>query len=259
MRSSTILTVAFAAAVMAAPTGPTLDMKDNPVSALGSLSEYFNLIAAKVQLAKVLSTAPVCDLSKAHMPSGIDGLPSPDDGLTVRHVAVGRGTQNYTCDPNNAAASPKAAGALATLFNASCIAALYPDILSQIPAMAVHFKLDEAETLGSTVMSRSGVHYFDGSTPFFNLDTPASTIGQVPCAKNSSAKAPSTAAVGQNGEKAVSWLRLTAKDGTTGDIKDVYRVNTAGGSPPATCKDMPAKFEVQYSAVYWFWQGTAQR
>jgi hypothetical protein len=116
--------------------------------------------------------------------------------------------------------------------------------------MAVHFELDETETLGPTAMAKSGVHYFsDSSTPFFNLDTPALDIGQVPCAKNSSANAPSAAAVGQRGEKAVTWLRLTAKDGTTGDIKDIYRVDTAGGSPPATCKDMPATFQVQYSAV----------
>lgn len=181
--------------------------------------------------------------------TGVDGLPPPDAGLTVRHVAVGRGTQNYTCDTNNPSAAPKAIGAVATLFNASCVAALYPDLLSQIPAMAVNFKLDESEKLGPAVMAKSGVHYFDGPTPFFNLDTPALAIGQVPCAKNSSANAPSTAAVGPKGEKAVTWLRLTAKDGTTGNIKDIFRVDTAGGSPPATCKDMPASFEVQYAAV----------
>ncbi|KHO00928.1 uncharacterized protein MAM_01706 [Metarhizium album ARSEF 1941] len=246
---STALTAALVVVANAAPALPTLDRRDNSVNALDSLSGYFNLIASKVEASKLLSTAPLCDLSKARMPDGIDGLPPPDNGLTVRHVAVGRGTQNYTCDANNAHASPKAAGAVATLFNASCIAALYPDLLSRIPPMAVHFQLDEAEKLGPTAMAKSGVHYFDGSTPFFNLDTPALAIGRVPCAKNSSAKAPSTAAVGQKGEKAVTWLRLTAMDGTTGDIKDVYRVDTAGGSPPATCKDMPATFEVQYSAV----------
>ncbi|KAK2612899.1 hypothetical protein QQS21_001010 [Conoideocrella luteorostrata] len=250
---------ASAAVVSTAPTWPSLELGVNRLSALDNLSGYFNLIAAKVQAAKALSSAPVCDLSKAHMPVGVDGLPSPDEGTTVRHVAVGRGTQNYTCDPNNADAAPKTAGAKATLFNASCIAALYPDILSSISGMAVHFKLEETERLGPTVMAKSGVHYFsDSSTPFFNLDTSKEEIGQVPCAKNSSSNAPSTAAVGQLGEKAVTWLRLTTKDGTTGDIKDVYRVDTAGGSPPATCKDMPAKFEVEYAAVYWFWQGSAK-
>lgn len=70
MRSITILTAAFVAIASAAPTFPTLDTNDNPLSALDNLSGYFNLIASKVEVAKGLSTAPVCDLSKAHMPTG---------------------------------------------------------------------------------------------------------------------------------------------------------------------------------------------
>lgn len=275
MRPSAIVTATLALAANAAPTTfPILDLKDNPVSALDGLSGYFNLIASKVQATKALSSLPTCDLSKARMPvgefalpeysrgshqpelisislvAGVDGLPAPDDGTKVRHVAVGRGTQNYTCDPNNDSVAPKAAGAVATLFNASCLAALHPDVLSRMPAMAVHFKLEDTEKLGPTAMAKSGLHYFtDGSTPHFDMDTPKETIAQVDCAKDGSSNAPATAAVGQLGEKAVAWLRLATKGGTTGDIKHVYRVDTAGGSPPATCKDMPAKFQVEYAAV----------
>lgn len=168
----------------------------------------------------------------------------------MRHVAVGRGTQNYTCDASKENLAPKLAGAVATLFNASCVAALYPDVLDRIPGMAVHFDLGGAARLGPSAMPRSGVHYFaDGSTPFFDLDTPTLDIGRAPCAKNSTADAPSTAAVGRRGEKAVAWLRLTAKEGATDGIREVYRLTTAGGSPPATCKGLPATFEVQYAAV----------
>ncbi|KAG6008803.1 hypothetical protein E4U21_003832 [Claviceps maximensis] len=272
MRLSYFISAIWAVAASAAPTRPILDLKHNPMSAMASLSDYFNLVASKVQAAKALSSAPSCYLSRAHMPLGLDGLPPPDDDTTVRHVAVGRGTQLYTCDPSNDNAAPKAAGAVATLFNATCMAALYPDILSRIPAMAVHFKLpDTADKLGPTVLPRSGSHYFtDGSTPHFDLDTPREAIGQVVCAKNSSSNAPETAAVGQLGVKAVSWLRLTTKSGTTGDIKHVYRVDTAGGSPPATCKNMPSNFQVEYAAVtpvtdftddirYWFWQGISKK
>ncbi|KAG5947806.1 hypothetical protein E4U53_006376 [Claviceps sorghi] len=249
--STTLISVTWAVVANAAPTFPSLNLKDNPMTALTSLSTYFNLVASKVHAAKTLTSTPACRLSKAHMPVGLDGLPAPDAGTTVRHVAVGRGRQNYSCDANNAEATPKAIGAVATLFNATCMAALYPDLLSRIPAMAVHFKLQDAqEKLGPTVLPRSGLHYFtDDSTPHFDLDTPREAIGQVVCAKNSSSNAPATAAVGQLGEKAVSWLRLTTKSGTTGDIKHVYRVDTAGGSPPATCKDMPSNFQVEYAAV----------
>ncbi|GJN67267.1 hypothetical protein PLIIFM63780_004708 [Purpureocillium lilacinum] len=257
MHFSTVLVSALAATVQAAPAFPGLNLKDvpYPVNALDSMSAYFNAIAAKVQAARLLSEAPSCDLSKAQMPLGPDGLLPPAPGLTVRHVAVGRGTQNYTCDTGNATAVPKAAGAVATLFNASCVAALYPDVLDKIPSMAVHFNLTD-DRLGPSVLQKSGVHYFtDATTAFFDLDTPTLDIGKAPCEKNSSGAAPSTASVGQIGEKAVPWLRLKTKEGATDDIKEVFRVTTAGGSAPATCKGMPATFEVQYASVYWFWQG----
>lgn len=71
-----------------------------------------------------------------------------------------------------------------------------------------------------------------------------------PCGKDSSAQAPTkTVAIGRKGEAAVPWLKLVTKSGATGNIKEVYRVNTAGGSPPATCKGMPVAFEVQYATM----------
>lgn len=180
----------------------------------------------------------------------VPDLPPPTTGYSLRHVAVGRGTQNYTCDAGNASVAPLANGAVATLFNASCVAALYPELLNTIPGMAVHFNLSEDVQLGPSSLSVSGHHYFqNATTPFFNLDTPTLDIGEAPCAKNNSVAAPSTAATGQQGEAAVAWLKLTARDGSTNNIKEVFRVTTAGGSPPKTCESQAATFEVQYSAV----------
>ncbi|PHH61219.1 hypothetical protein CDD81_653 [Ophiocordyceps australis] len=34
----------------------------------------------------------------------------------------------------------------------------------------------------------------------------------------------------QRGERAVDWLRLTTKTGSTGEIRQVYRVSTVGAS-----------------------------
>ena len=45
---------------------------------------------------------------------------------------------------------------------------------------------------------------------------------------------------------------LTAKQ-ATGDVKEVYRLDTAGGNPPKTCSGMPPSVGVDYSAIYWFW------
>lgn len=172
--------------------------------------------------------------------------------MTLRRVAVGRGTQNYTCDAGRADAAPRANGAVATLFNASCVAALCPELLDQIPSTAV--RLDEGSgsgRAGASVLARSGVHYFtDSTTAVFDLGMPPADIGEARCTKDSSVNAPPTAAAGPLGEKAVTWLRLRTKDGgAPGGIKEVYRLTTAGGSAPATCEGMPATFEVPYAAV----------
>lgn len=197
-------------------------------------------------------------------------LPAVSAGLTLKHVAIGRGTQNYTCDTSNTTSAPSAVGAVATLFNATCVAATYPDLLNMLPRVALTFNLTTSESSssgaaypnnlvpastnerlapGSYVIS--GHHYFlDTTTPFFNLDTENGELGEAPCAKNASVSAPASAAAGQQGDKAVAWLKLTARDGATGRLQEVYRVETAGGSPPATCEGMSAAFEVQYSAQY---------
>lgn len=72
MHLSTILLSTLAVVASAAPTDPTLRLKGvkDPADAISQLSGYFNLLAAKVQAAKVMSVSPVCDLSKAQMPAG---------------------------------------------------------------------------------------------------------------------------------------------------------------------------------------------
>jgi hypothetical protein len=269
MRFSTVIVSALAAVASAAPVEPRLNLKDmpNPADAIDNLSAYFNLLAERVQAAKIMAVPPKCDLSKASIPVAPVPLPPPSAGLSVHHVAVGRGTQNYTCDAGNASAKPVANGAMAALFNASCLAATHPDVLQMIPGVAVHFPLDQARVLGPSPLSESGQHYFTGpTTPFFDLDvtlsgkevTTRGTNGHVSAAKLNDTAAPSNAAHGVDGELAVPWLKLKAVEGTLGttnNIKEVYRVNTAGGSAPATCKDQEATFEVEYAAVYWFYAG----
>ena len=168
----------------------------------------------------------------------------------------------------NATAVPAAVGALATLYNASCIAAAYPDILDLLPRVVLPFNLtdntitDYSTRLFPTNLKVSGHHYFlTTTTPFFNLDTPMGQIGQAPFAKNNTQGAPTGTVAGsdaddrgQQGEAAVAWLKLVAKEGATGGLQEVYRLQTVGGSPPATCAGMPATFTVQYAAQYWFYE-----
>jgi hypothetical protein len=182
-------------------------------------------------------------------------LPPPSSGLSLKHVAIGRGTQNYSCTTGNDTAAPFALGAVATLYNATCIASTYPDLLSILPSVALQFNLTSANqaSLAPSNLAISGHHFFTNTTtPFFNLDTTAMALGFVPCAKNNTVSAPAGSPKGQAGvgNGAVAWLKLVARQGATGDLEEVYRVNTAGGNPPATCAGMPDTFEVQYAAEY---------
>ena len=85
---------------------------------------------------------------------------------------------------------------------------------------------------------------------------PATQLGVVAAKKvaNSTAPAGSPLGVDGVGNGAVVWLYLQSTNATTGKVQTVYRLNTAGGSPPKTCVNSPAAFSVQYAAEYWFWE-----
>lgn len=260
MYASLLLATALgASSIIAAPTWPQLNVDAAMPNGIETVSEYFNMLAMKVEAGRSMLAAPGCDLSGAQLPVAPKPLAPPSAGLILKHVAVGRGTQNYTCDVSNPTAAPTAAGAVATLFNASCIAAAYPDLLNMLPKLALQFNLPssaELSRLGPSNLVVSGKHFFTTpTTPFFNLDTTGSELGQAQCSKIGTTDAPGNAPTGQQGEKAVAWLKLATNPGAfTGNLQEVYRVETAGGSPPATCTGMAAAFEVQYSAQYWFYE-----
>jgi hypothetical protein len=122
-----------------------------------------------------------------------------------------------------------------------------------LPKVALQSELADSNqpTLSPSNLAISGHHYFSNlTTPIFDLKTAAMDLGFAPCAKNTSVAAPAGAPVGQDEEGfgAVAWLKLLTRDGVTGNLKEVYRVNTAGGKPPPTCAGMPGTFEVEYAA-----------
>lgn len=165
-------------------------------------------------------------------------------------MAVGRGTQNYTCA--NGATKPVANGAVANLYNASCTAANYPDILTLIPNTVLSFDGDK-KILSPSSLLISGTHYFpDPTTPIFDLSANDKSYGFAVCAKSAGSPAPADAPKGPNGLGSVPWLKLGDKGGSNG-IKEIYRVNTAGGVAPATCEDQKDEFTVEYAAEYWFY------
>jgi len=272
---SALCATAFSAPTLSYSPGAAAVTPDMKV-----LSDYFRLISSKIQAGRNMAAAPVCNLARAQLPaSGMFlpspiilslfntkrkltklssiALPSPASGLTVYHVAIGRGTQNYTCS-SNATAAPTALGAVATLYNASCIASTYPDLLLAIPNLALQFPTPPSTSaLSPSNLMVSGHHFFsNGTTPVFDLNTPGGQFGSIACAKNSSTPAPvgASAGIGGKGFGAVPWLRLLTRD-VQGNLQEVYRVNTAGGSAPPTCEGIiNTTFEVQYAAEYWFFK-----
>lgn len=95
----------------------------------------------------------------------------------------------------------------------------------------------------------------------FALDQLAKTgypVAQV--GKVNDTAAPASACPGLTGEGAVRWLFLKDTKGlSVGGVDTVYRVETAGGAAPATCKGMKPSFEVKYATQCKFadrgWRG----
>jgi hypothetical protein len=99
-----------------------------------------------------------------------------------------------------------------------------------------------------------GRHFFSllnkTASPVFALDRLAqSPFPEAQVSKINSTEAPKSAHPGLACEGAVPWLYLAdRKELSTGGIDTVYRLETAGGKAPATCKGLKRSFEVQYAA-----------
>ncbi|KAF3397936.1 hypothetical protein F1880_006263 [Penicillium rolfsii] len=216
------------------------------------LSDFYSKVSQYIsRVRKSSSPSATCDTSKIKLPTFASGLPAPND-TSPMYVALGRGTQNYTCADSTSASTPKAIGAVANLYNATCLAANYPDLMELLPNIAYKISLptNEYATFPPANLELMGHHFFAGTVPEFNLDlTATKQFGIAVTKKIGSIDAPKTAVKGEHG--AVAWLYLSTIDGTVGDYKGVYRVDTASGSPPDTCEGMPSSFEIQYSANYY--------
>ncbi|KAJ5082678.1 hypothetical protein N7532_011721 [Penicillium argentinense] len=242
--------------LVAASTAAPSNFLDDAYDFSEDLAGFYGKVSKYINQLKQNSTpgALGCDVSKIALPSYASGLPS-SDGLSPLYVALGRGTQNYTCADSSANSVPEAAGAVANLYNATCIAANHPDLLEMLPGVAYTISLpskDLARFPPANILLMGHHFFYDSTTPEFNLDLPNKNFGIVMTKKKGSIDAPSTAKKGKYG--AVSWLYLTNTTGTVGNYGEVavYRVDTASGSPPATCEGQPKNIEIAYSANYYF-------
>lgn len=156
-------------------------------------------------------------------------------------MVVGRGTQNYTCESEQSA--PKLQGAVALLFDESCLARHHPRALNALPAQLLAYSPE------SLRHRRHGYHFFNAAgTAMFDMSRIDGGVFAV-AAVAASVKGPPTTDHNMI-RPAVNWVEVTAVAGSTKGFRQGFRVVTAGGTAPESCWGMPAHFEVQYAAQY---------
>ncbi|KIW08675.1 uncharacterized protein PV09_00626 [Verruconis gallopava] len=189
-------------------------------------------------------------------PSGLPDPSSISPAVTLKYIALGVGTQNYTCASSpNSASAPIQVGAKATLFDAGQFFNTFPGMVQTLPGLALGLytmtgQPDMTRILGGSVL---GHHFFNSlGQPTFDL---SKINARLTAKKLSGVAAPADSCPGPNNAGAVDWLELTDIGGgaSYGGITYVYRVETAGGKPPAKCTDQSGAFTVPYAAEYWFY------
>ncbi|KAH7317525.1 hypothetical protein B0J17DRAFT_686745 [Rhizoctonia solani] len=182
-----------------------------------------------------------CDVSSAKLalPPGI-GIPG---GVKPQYIALGFGTQNYTC---SSAGAYTAAGAVADLVDLSCAYTANRDLFdnSETYAYTLYPRWQLVQQALDPYTRIIGKHYFiteNGSiAPKF--DFAQSGKGYIVSKKIGGVASP-------KGSKNVDWLELQNTSGSLS--KYVFRVDTVGGQPPASCRPGQT-LAVKYAAKYWF-------
>jgi hypothetical protein len=194
---------------------------------------------------------PYYNLNSFEVPlvAGNVTLPPPPANTTLKVLTVGRGTQNYTCACETA--KPVAVGAQAVLFDVGAfLGSDRPDLLYTLPEYLYE---QSPVTVGLTAV---GSHYFDAQgVPNFDLKAYSLYLKGATLASTTPAQVPAYSGLPIPSTAPVAWLYLGAKPGDAGTVglTNAYRVETAGGSPPATCAGIVGNFTVQYSAIYAFY------
>ncbi|KAF2430031.1 hypothetical protein EJ08DRAFT_650028 [Tothia fuscella] len=186
----------------------------------------------------------------------LNGLPSPSiisPAVQLKYIALGVGTQNYTCasTPNSASAAPVSLGAKAVLYNAGPFLESRPNMIGRLADKAYgDDRVPSRYDLGIL-----GSHFFNAAgQPTFDL----TAVGaRLVVRKLNGVTAPPDSCRGKDDDDtgAVDWLQLVdnATGQSFGGLSYVYRVETAGGRAPVTCAKQRGTFEVHYATEYWYY------
>lgn len=185
----------------------------------------------------------------------LNGLPAPSSispAVQLKYVTLGLGTQNYTCaaTPKSASAAPASNGAKAVLYDAGSFLQSRQNYIGSLSDLALY----DSKTPSRFGLPTIGQHFFTAAlSPVFDL---TSAGARLIAKRVNGVAAPADSCPGKDGDDAgaIDWLQLTDVGGgqSFGGVTYVYRVETAGGKAPATCKDNDGSFQVPYAAEYWF-------
>ncbi|PPQ92265.1 hypothetical protein CVT25_008573 [Psilocybe cyanescens] len=195
----------------------------------------------------------------------LSNLPSPlvAPSSPASFVGIAIGTQNYTCSSTGTYTN---VGALAELFDASCV--YNTPIFSSLPGIVSAAweiappSLPVSEVIstlhGFSTDSVLGQHYYvtnpitgSGIDPKWDFTSQGADAGKsdafVVAAKVNGASAPT-------GSQDIDWVQLGALTGNL--AKQVYRVQTRLGQPPASCTVGSKDIQVKYTALYYGFGGS---
>lgn len=174
-------------------------------------------------------------------PSSTIRHPLPKRQSTTNTSTTGTACVSPTPQPTYASALGTPTGTLVGIFNGVGVQNYQCANASSVPT-SIGANANLTSIAGATC--GTGIHFFDNpTTPEFDLEQ----LGNNVCAKSASIVSPDTPATD------VNWLRLSVTSSSTGDVSQVYRLETKGGQPPASCGEAGV-VQVPYGATYWFYQ-----
>ncbi|KAJ7136579.1 putative malate dehydrogenase [Mycena epipterygia] len=204
-----------------------------------------------------------CDISSAKisLPANQTMLVAPSEGPSYIGLAIG--TQNYTCASNGVYTN---VGAVAELFDVSCLYGTPEFPKLQDIAYAVWKYAPPTAPITQIISFMSafqasfvlGQHYFvtspSGTGVSPKWDFTSGALAGHPNAFVVAAKAGDMPA--PTGPPDVDWLSLTNVTGSL--ATQVFRVNTVGGLPPASCTAGSPPITVKYASTYWLYGSSVQ-
>jgi len=226
---------------------------------------FIPLLLSAVSAIDLERRATRCDISgaKLSLPSNQTLLVAPSQGPSFIGLAIG--TQNYTC--GNTTGTYTNVGAVAELFDVSC---LYgePEFSSLQDIAYTMWKFAPPTAPISQIIEYMqpfhasfvlGQHFFVTSPSGTGLsprwDFSSAALAGHPDAFVIAAKVGDIPA--PTGPPDVDWLSLNKVEGDL--ATQVFRVNTVGGLPPASCTPGSPLIAVKYASMYWLYGSSVQQ